>query len=113
MIRRVLEAERTARFLTAPDLRRRYTGADDPVWLEERSLLETTELLVLDNVNIGDHLVGDSYLEHILQARHRDHRPTVLSTVDQKNELPVWIRYIVTEVIMVASDYRPVLRRNQ
>ena len=61
IIRRVLKAERTARYLPAPDLRGRYTGADDPIWLEERSLLETTELLVLDNVNIGYHLVGDSY----------------------------------------------------
>lgn len=110
MIRRVLEAERTARYLPAPDLRGRYTRADDPVWLEARSLLETTELLVLDNVNIGYHLVGDSYLEHILQARCRDRRPTVLIAVG-RSELPVWIRDIVTEITLVASDYRLLLRR--
>jgi DNA replication protein DnaC len=35
IIRRMLEAEWTARYLPAPDLRGRYIGADDPVWLEE------------------------------------------------------------------------------
>ncbi len=89
----------------------RYRSPEALEWLTEGPRLENADLLVLDNLFLDDRMVWNSYIEQLLRTRHRNKRPTVLVSTRSRENLPGWVRDAVTEVSVIASDYRQLLKR--
>jgi hypothetical protein len=113
IIQEVLKAGMMPLYLSALTIAYRYKSPEDPEWLEYQPRFETADLLVVDNLSLEDRLVWNRYIEHILRTRDQFGRPTVLVSVRSRANLPAWLSAIVTEVSVIASDYRQLLKRNR
>ncbi len=105
IIQAVIDRGVFPRYLSAPSYAHRYLAADDPLWDTDQALLTHADLVVVDNLHIGYKLAWSAQLETFLRGRHRHQRPTVLVSTRSREDLPLWMVDVVTEVALVPADH--------
>lgn len=108
---KAMESNAVSLRLSASDFQSHH-GVEEDAWLlGEQQLLEGADLLVVDDIFPRFGIFRNIHFDKILRVRYHQHKPTVLVVCEEYAEIPSWLSGIETKIVLIASNYRPLLKR--